>query len=62
MNENKKRCYNKIRRQDVNAESEKIGINDKYENSTIIKKPYNYIDDYLIKFVIILKNSINHNN
>ena len=62
MYEHKKRHCNAIRKKDVNIECKKIGFNDKYENSTIINKLYNYIDDCLIKFVIILKNSINHNN
>jgi len=40
MNEHKKRHCNAIRKKDVNIECKKIGFNDKYENSTIINKPY----------------------
>ena len=42
--------YNEVkRRQDLNVEES--GANDKYHENTIIKYPYKYIDNYLIKLI-----------
>lgn len=49
--DNKNRYDDAKRRQDLNVESEQLGVNDKYENNTIIQGPYNYIDNYIVKLI-----------
>jgi len=49
--DNKNRYDDAKRRQDLNVESEQLGVNDKYENNTIIQSPYNYIDNYLVQLI-----------
>ena len=50
-NDNNNRYDEARRRQDLNVESEQLGVNDKYENNTIIQNPYNHIDNYIVQLI-----------